>query len=307
MFTLSRDSRKSATVNRLGQSGFTLVELLVVITIIGILIALLLPAVQTAREAARKIQCAANFKQVGLALHSYNSAKGYFPPSEFCHNTKGGAPMYFSWAIYIMPYLDQQAVYDMYCFNNVQSGYYHYYTEDDNLGRNRSASHTVINVYNCPSDDQSGEWIRCCTTSPQINDQVAYTSMAAVADSVDSTAGGYWPKNFPVNDGIFGANECCTLDNIQDGTSNTLMIGEVTGQGKGTFVGYFWASSNWADTAEGINAPMFSAPGGHFPDGSSGILPSEKPASRVGIRAGATSQWPTAVPISSRKTFRKPS
>ena len=93
-------------------------ELLVVITIIGILIALLLPAVQAAREAARRMQCSNNFKQVGLALHNYHSVKGCFPPGEYyVYPTPSNGIFCFGWSAYILPYLEQEALY-----NNIDFG-----------------------------------------------------------------------------------------------------------------------------------------------------------------------------------------
>ncbi len=98
--------------------GFTLVELLVVITIIGILISLLLPAVQAAREAARRLQCSNNLKQIGLALLNYEAARGAFPP--------GGAPSAkglfgTSWMIGILPYVEQENVYNQLDFTGDSS------------------------------------------------------------------------------------------------------------------------------------------------------------------------------------------
>ena len=90
------------------KKGFTLVELLVVVTIIGILIALLLPAVQAAREAARRSQCQNNLKQLGIGLHQFHTAVGNFPPGEVGVNTND-----IGWGAYLLPYIDQVALYNL--------------------------------------------------------------------------------------------------------------------------------------------------------------------------------------------------
>ena len=101
------------------RSGFTLVELLVVIAIIGILVALLLPAVQAAREAARRMQCQNNLKQIGLAIHNFHDAKKILPPAQrqswdlAQNKTVAG----HSWATFILPYIEQQAIHDKYDFS----------------------------------------------------------------------------------------------------------------------------------------------------------------------------------------------
>ncbi len=94
--------------------GFTLIELLVVIAIIGILIALLLPAVQAAREAARTMHCSSNLKQIGMALHNYHEAKGSFPPGGITEGSCCGTPSGICWSISILPYLEHEDLYERY-------------------------------------------------------------------------------------------------------------------------------------------------------------------------------------------------
>jgi len=122
-------------------NGFTLVELLVVIAIIGILIALLLPAVQAARESARRAQCGNNLKQIGLAIHEYLETVRSFPPGGITEGPCCGTKSRTSWAISILPQLEQQALYDRYDMNA--------FNEDP---ENAFVRESLVATYICPSE-----------------------------------------------------------------------------------------------------------------------------------------------------------
>lgn len=256
-------NRKAKIATPRSPKAFTLVELLVVITIIGILIALLLPAVQAAREAARRMQCANNFKQVGLALHNYHSVRECFPPGMFAG---GSTNMYFSWSVYTLPYMEQDSLYANIDFGDTY-GYWGGSTTFHGGGAkmaNSAISRTTIPGYLCPTDPQSGEKIWVWSGEPKGTPQAGATNMAGVADSRYWQKSGGMPEEFPVNDGIMGGNRPCSIADIKDGTSNTLIVGECTGGGAGTAMGQFWACWNLYDTYDGINGPR-SVPGGATP------------------------------------------
>src|SRR5206468_9075071 len=108
----AREGERSVAMARKAW-GFTLVELLVVIAIIGVLVALLLPAVQMAREAARRMQCSNNLKQIGIALHNHHDVKLTFPPGAL-NTGHNGTPVYTTWTVEILPFMEQQALYQQY-------------------------------------------------------------------------------------------------------------------------------------------------------------------------------------------------
>jgi prepilin-type N-terminal cleavage/methylation domain-containing protein/prepilin-type processing-associated H-X9-DG protein len=189
------------TVGRGDHRGFTLIELLVVIAIIGVLIALLLPAVQSVREAARRAQCVNNLMQLSVAVQHYEAAHLVLPPGVV--DTKGpiqAAPngYHYSWIAQLLPYLDQRNV-----FNNLN------FRESVYDASNVTTRKTSINILLCPSD----------SASRSNADDFALTNYA----------GCYHDAEAPIdttNNGVFFLNSKLRLDDISDGLSNTIFLSE---------------------------------------------------------------------------------
>jgi prepilin-type N-terminal cleavage/methylation domain-containing protein/prepilin-type processing-associated H-X9-DG protein len=198
--------------------GFTLIELLVVIAIIGVLIALLLPAVQSAREAARRAQCINNLKQIGLALHNYESANKTFPPTTILvpyPNGPVGAWLFeSSWSAFarMSPYLEQAGFYNAINFNLTYS-----------KPPNTTVSITPFNLLVCPSDPGS-----------HIDDGTLGSTGYATTSYGTCDGDWYvWSVNWgatnsvgPMNKSLFGPNYARSIAMILDGTSNTLAVSE---------------------------------------------------------------------------------
>ncbi len=226
---------------RKARRGFTLIELLVVIAIIGVLIALLLPAVQAAREAARRSQCTNNLKQVGLALHNYESSMGSFPPGSFGQSlmdvgfckSNNGTSMFAM----LLPFMEQTAV-----ANSINFALPSWGVGVSSSGASAhwgawqsTAYNTVINTYVCPSDLWGRQDIRTNvrTMAAGIN-PYSPTSYAAVAGTVECMWYGFWGTTTRAYceaiepNGMFGKNYNFKISDNLDGTSQTFYVGETS-------------------------------------------------------------------------------
>jgi len=241
-------------------NGFTLVELLVVIAIIGVLVALLLPAVQQAREAARRSACRNNFKQVGLAIHNYHDTFLAFPLSaHYSQGSCGGQAPWnenyyrYAWGAAILPFLEQTALY-----NNIS------FDKNYNFKANTLTDiGMTVDVYLCPSDPQGDpRTIRTGAISnggPDNKDDLGRSNMASTADSTDWSCASNRARTD--GDGILFNGSTTNFASVTDGTSNTFLVGEVTGGKSGSYEGNYWSVMNHADTAGGING-IHTIPGG---------------------------------------------
>ena len=277
--------------------GFTLIEMLVVLAVIGILLSLLLPAVQQAREAARQVQCRNNLKQLGLALHNYHSARRAFPPGAIsvreprhfavCGAASGhrGVDVWAeasdgpgfhgtSFLVHLLPFLDEGPRYDGWDFTQSVAG-------------NRAAAEADLSQLYCPS-----------RRSGVTNRAIMFGGWEAGGNDYGGCLGGCngfhncgahesWLTDAgrrPLDEcrGVFWINRSTRIAQIRDGTSNTLLVGELQRLDGGTDAttsrdGWAVGSSSTlfsscSEHCDGINAPLFEEPGSVHPGGANFCL-----------------------------------
>lgn len=186
--------------NRGWQPGFTLVELLVVIAIIGVLVALLLPAVQAAREAARRTQCQNHLKQIGLALHNYNDSHAAFPPSRTTTAPTRG------WVVAVLPYFEQQTLQNTY---RMDLNWDH--------ALNRPAVSTPLKVVICPSVPSRNR----ADANGAVSDYWALRRVSPLLVGLGLFPPPVDPKGLMDND-----NKSTRVAEVTDGISNTMAVAE---------------------------------------------------------------------------------
>jgi prepilin-type N-terminal cleavage/methylation domain-containing protein len=243
----------SAHANPQGRRGFTLVELLVVIAIIGVLVALLLPAVQAAREAARRSSCSNNLKQIGIAVHNYHDTYNIFPTGGVQPGPCCATPSAAGWGLHILPFMEQKVLLDRYDSNT--------WNDQSRNAANTFVTTQFVKTYICPSDINTNRLDRP-ESGPGNGLDYAPGSYRAVSGASD---GDNWMDSnennnyVGINRGVIytvgGTHNGMTFTahnfkgetfaGITDGTSNTLLVGEYhtkTFNRRRTFWAYVYTS-----------------------------------------------------------------
>jgi prepilin-type N-terminal cleavage/methylation domain-containing protein len=233
--------------------AFTLVELLVVIAIIGVLVALLLPAVQAAREAARRSSCSNKLKQLAIALHNHHDTHNKLPPggqgNVFRQPNPNNLPANIvgtSWLVFTLPFFEQQPLYDRYRFDLP-------YNAPENMGAG-AAGTTVIPTLYCPSGPDARKYLDPNNTNPATSANIAVSTHyygimgpGGPTDNFTLTLGGQtytyrlgssggngaWSfhgmlSHYQETTGSISTNRIVRLADVIDGTTNTLMLGEIS-------------------------------------------------------------------------------
>lgn len=215
---------------RIRRPAFTLVELLVVIAIIGVLVALLLPAVQAARESGRRTSCQNNIRQFGVACTNYHDTFNVLPTGAMPAYTAVNRSNELGWQVLILPFIEQKGLHSEFNFNAAG------YTDAQNLNQ----SLFLVNTYICPSAVRLIYQTQYAAVE-SVNGKPAYTThyygvmgpkginpatglpyMYTVAGTTTTTMGNY------ARQGVLKVGEDCALQDVIDGTSNTFLVGELS-------------------------------------------------------------------------------